>query len=273
MIYIGDCGEVLSWLDDGSVDLIVTSPPYAASTLSYPNACIPANDYVEWFEPIAKEMLRVLKPTGSFILNVREHVVGRERSPYVLQLVLALRELGYCWIEQYIWHKSSTFYGRKRWRLANAWEHLHHFSKTIDFKIDIKNVSRPPSERTMERSRRALRRFHETGEHQPIQRNPNGTGYTHDEKQFIKYLDPDKKVMPTNVLHCAPQRSRSHPAAFPFEIPEFFIKLLTEPGDTVLDPFLGSGTTYIQAQKLTRKAIGIEIERSMVRESLRGEIV
>ncbi len=90
-LYIGDSASILKTLPDNSVDLIITSPPYADQRKGTYGGIHP-NKYVDWFLPITKELLRVLKPTGSFILNIKEKVVNGERSTYVMELILEMRK-------------------------------------------------------------------------------------------------------------------------------------------------------------------------------------
>ena len=95
-ILLGDCREELGGVASASVDLIVTSPPYANQRSSTYGGVKP-DDYVEWFLPIADELQRVLKPSGTFILNIKECAVKGERHTYVLELILALRQRGWLW--------------------------------------------------------------------------------------------------------------------------------------------------------------------------------
>lgn len=104
-IYLGDCKNELKYLPDNSVDLIVTSPPYADQRKSTYGG-ISVDKYVEWFLPISEELLRVLKPTGTFILNIKEKVVNGERSTYVMELILEMKKQGWLWTEEFIWHKK-----------------------------------------------------------------------------------------------------------------------------------------------------------------------
>ena len=108
-ILYGDCAEQLKKLPDDSVDLIVTSPPYADQRKTTYGG-IAVNQYVEWFLPITKELLRVLKPTGTFILNIKEKVQNGERSTYVLELILEMRKQGWLWTEEFIWHKKNCYH-------------------------------------------------------------------------------------------------------------------------------------------------------------------
>lgn len=100
-IFEGDCRTALKLLPTASVDLIVTSPPYADQRRNTYGGIHP-DEYVEWFLPIAAELKRVLKPTGSFVLNIKERVVNGERHTYVLELIIALRKQGWRWTEEYM---------------------------------------------------------------------------------------------------------------------------------------------------------------------------
>lgn len=122
----GDSRQWLCALPEESVDLFFTSPPYA-DMRSY--ARIHPDDYVEWFCPFAEAMLRATCETGSFVLNIKDRVVRGERHPYVLRLILALRELGWRWVETYIWAKPNAIPGRFGPRTKDAWEYVIHFAK------------------------------------------------------------------------------------------------------------------------------------------------
>src|SRR5512143_2274831 len=87
IIHLGDCREILPSLPDSCIDLVVTSPPYADRRKSTYGGITP-EEYVEWFLPIADQLFRVLKPQGSFVLNIKERVVEGERGTYVFELVL-----------------------------------------------------------------------------------------------------------------------------------------------------------------------------------------
>jgi site-specific DNA-methyltransferase (adenine-specific)/site-specific DNA-methyltransferase (cytosine-N4-specific) len=109
-IYNGDCQEQLQPLPDNSVDLIVTSPPYADQRKNTYGG-VSHNDYVRWFLPISAQLLRVLKPSGTFILNIKEKVVEGERSTYVMELILEMRKQGWLWTEEFISHKKICYPG------------------------------------------------------------------------------------------------------------------------------------------------------------------
>jgi len=124
----GDCADVLSQLPNDSIDLIVTSPPYADQRKSTYGG-IPPDEYVEWWLPRSKVFLQKLKPTGSFILNIKERVVDGERHTYVMEMVLEMRKQGWLWTEEYIWHKKNSHPGKWSNRFRDSWEHLYHFTK------------------------------------------------------------------------------------------------------------------------------------------------
>lgn len=104
-LYLGDCEDVLRNIPDNSIDLIFTSPPYADQRKKTYGGIHP-NDYVKWFLPKTDQMLRVLKPRGTFILNIKEKVVNGKRSAYTMELILAMRKQGWFWTEEFIWHKK-----------------------------------------------------------------------------------------------------------------------------------------------------------------------
>ena len=131
---LGDCREVLKTLPDDSIDLIVTSPPYADQRKNTYGGVHP-DDYVEWFLPISAELLRVLKPTGTFILNIKERVVKGERHTYVIELILAMRKQGWLWTEEYCWHKKNSYPGKWPNRFRDSWERLLQFNKQRQFKM------------------------------------------------------------------------------------------------------------------------------------------
>lgn len=128
-VHLGDCRDVLHAYDDNSVSLIITSPPYADQRASTYGGVNP-DKYVEWFLPRSAEFLRVLRPDGSFILNIKEKAINGERHTYVLELILAMRKQGWYWTEEYIWHKRNCFPGKWPNRFRDAWERCLHFTKS-----------------------------------------------------------------------------------------------------------------------------------------------
>ena len=248
-IHQGDCLEQLSKLQSESVDLIVTSPPYADQRKSTYGGIKP-DEYVQWFMPISQELFRVLKPTGTFVINIKEKVVNGERSTYVLELILEMRKAGWLWTEEFIWHKKNSYPGKWPNRFRDSWERLLQFNKQKKFHMYQEQVMVPMGDWANTR----LRNLSETDKVRDDSKVGSGFG-----KNISNWLKR-KMAYPTNVLHLATEcNNKSHSAAFPLALPEWFIKLFTQKGDTVLDPFMGSGTTLIAANELNRNSIGIEI--------------
>ena len=248
-LYLGDSKTELGKLADNSVDLIVTSPPYADQRKGTYGGIHP-DKYVEWFLPISEELLRVLKPDGTFILNIKEKVVEGERSIYVMELIIEMRKQGWLWTEEFIWHKKNCFPGKWPNRFRDAWERLLQFNKQKNFNMYQNEVMVPMGDWAKSR----LKNLSDTDKIRDNSKVGSGFG-----KNISNWLDRDK-AYPTNVLHLATECSnKNHSAAFPQELPEWFIKLFTNEGDTVLDPFMGSGTTISVANRMKRHAIGIEI--------------
>lgn len=261
-ILFGDAKKELQKLKDSSVDLIVTSPPYADQRKSTYGG-IHHDKYVDWFLPISKELIRVLKPTGTFILNIKEKVVDGERSTYVMELILEMRKQGWLWTEEFIWHKKNSYPGKWPNRFRDSWERLLQFNKDKKFNMYQEEVMVPMGDWAKTR----LRNLSETDKRRDNSKVGSGFG-----KNISNWLTRDK-AYPSNVLHLATECSnKNHSAAFPEELPEWFMKLFTKEGDTVLDPFAGSGTTLIVANKMKRHSIGIEIVKEyvdMIKEQIR----
>ena len=248
-LYLGDCQKELGKILDNSVDLIVTSPPYADQRQSTYGG-VKADEYVEWFLPVSKELLRVLKPTGTFILNIKEKVVDGERSTYVMELILEMKKQGWLWTEEFIWHKKNCFPGKWSNRFRDAWERLLQFNKEKKFNMYQDAVKVPIGDWAKDR----LKNLSETDKVRDNAKNGSGFG-----KNVSNWLGKET-VYPTNVVHLATEcNNKNHSAAFPKELPEWFIKLFTQENDTVLDPFMGSGTTIEVANRMRRNSIGIEI--------------
>ena len=260
-LYCGDSEEELKKLPDNCVDLIFTSPPYADQRKNTYGGIHP-NKYVEWFLPIAKELLRVLKPTGTFVLNIKERVVDGERSTYVMELILEMRKIGWLWTEEYIWHKKNSYPGKWPNRFRDSWERLIQFNKNKKFHMYQEEVMVPVGDWAKTR----LKNLSETDKRRDESKVGSGFG-----KNISNWLDRDM-AYPTNVLHLATEcNNKNHSAAFPEGLPEWFIKLFTKQGDTVLDPFMGSGTTNFVAKRMKRNSIGIEIVKEYY-EMVKSEI-
>lgn len=245
----GDCLDVLKNFPEEKFDLVITSPPYA-DRRAHTYGGVKPELYVEWFLPRAAEFQRVLKRTGSFVLNIKEKVDGGQRHTYVIELILALQKQGWFWTEEYIWHKRNCHPGKWPNRFRDAWERCLHFTRDRHFKMNQEAVMVPMGDWKD-------KRLKSLGKNDIIRFDSQvGSGFG---KNIANWKDRDM-AFPSNVLHFATEcGNKSHSAAFPKALPEWFIKLFTDPGDWVLDPFSGSGTTSIVSQDLGRNSVGIDI--------------
>ena len=248
-LYRGDCRNVLRHIEADSIDLIFTSPPYSDQRIKTYGG-IPHDKYVSWFLSRSEQFLQVLRPTGTFVLNIKEKVVDGERSTYVMELILAMRKQGWLWTEEFIWHKKNSYPGKWPNRFRDSWERLLQFNKDKHFNMYQNEVMVPMGDWANTR----LKKLSETDKVRDESKVGSGFG-----KNISKWVDRDK-AYPTNVLHLATECSnKNHSAAFPEELPQWFVKLFTKEGDWVLDPFTGSGTTNIVASRMNRNSIGIDI--------------
>lgn len=259
-LVFGNCLEVLKTIKSNSIDLIITSPPYADQRKKTYGGIKPEK-YVEWFLPISKELLKVIKPTGTFVLNIKEKAVDGERHTYVLDLIKEMRNQGWLWTEEFIWHKKNCYPGKWTNRFRDAWERLLQFNKEKRFHMYQENVMVPMGNWAKIR----LRNLSEVDKIRDVSKVGSGFG-----KNVSRWVGR-RLSYPTNVLVMATETSnKNHSAAFPKELPSWFIKLFTRKGDIVLDPFLGSGTTSVAAFGLDRNSIGIEISEDYYKLAIRN---
>lgn len=248
MIIHGYSEEELKKLPDNSVDLIITSPPYADRRKNTYGG-ISEDKYVEWFKPIAIEVKRVLKPTGSFFLNIKPHTNKGERSLYVFDLVIMLkRELGFRFTDEFTWTKLGVP-GKFKGRFKNAFEPVYHFTLQPEYTHNPYAVAEKAKEVSLKRYKRKA-----CGE------SKNGSGFAGMRKEITSDL-----ALPSNHLHI-PQKSnqhtiqKNHSAVFPVELSTFFVKAFSNEGDIVMDIFGGSGTVAISCIDTNREFIIIEKE-------------
>lgn len=242
----GDADEWLRALPSESIDLFFTSPPYA-NLRDYSR--IAPDDYVEWFLPFSKAMLEATKPSGNFVLNIKDRVVNGQRHPYVFQLVIAMQQQGWRWLDTYVWRKPNAIPGRFGPRTKDSFEYCFWFSREEPY-FDLDAIRVPYKTSAHEIARRA--------EDRSPRRN-TAAGHGRKRAQTYRHGGAD----PGNVI-TVPQTYNqhygvSHTAAMPEGLAEWFIKAGCPEGGIVLDPFAGSGTTSLVARRLHRRAAGLEL--------------
>lgn len=253
----GDCLAILREMPSSYVDLVVTSPPYADSRKKTYGGIHP-DKYVEWLLPISKELKRVLKPEGTFILNIKEKTMKGERHTYVIEAIIEMRKQGWLWTEEFIWYKKCCHPGKWPNRFRDAWERCLQFNKQTHFAMYQESVMVPMGDWAKAR----LKNLSDTDKRRDNSRVNSGFG-----KNVSNWLNRTT-VYPSNVLHMASETgNKNHSATFPLSLPNWFIRLFTKENDLVLDPFLGSGTTALAAKQLGRYYLGIDLVPEYVEQA------
>jgi site-specific DNA-methyltransferase (adenine-specific) len=250
-LFADDCLVRLRSLAPESVDLVITSPPYDGQP-KYGNGERYERDwYSGFFLQVTAEIRRILKPHGSFVLNYRSKRHGGERGTLQYELVFWLRDQGFLFCEDFVWGKPSPPPGRFNRFLKDAVEYCFQFAKTQEWQFFPEQCLAPARWDAKDRARR--RKL----PHNYLRVNePSGQG-----RKRVQ-AGPDM-VRPSTLLYVEPEFSPNpvaHPARFPIAIPSFFIRLLTKPGQLVIDPFGGTGTTGVAAERLQRHWLVCETE-------------
>lgn len=261
----GDALELLPRLEAGSVDLFFMSPPYADQR-AYSR--IHPDRYVEWFLPFAQAMHDATAASGSLVLNIKNRVASKgplrgQRHPYVYQLVLSLRRMGWRWIETYIWAKPNAIPGRFGPRTKDAFEYVYHFARGPQPFFDLSAIRVPYKADAAEIARRSL---------DTLGRRTTEAGFGRDRTKTYLHGGAD----PGNVVN-VPQtynqhRGVAHTAAMPEGLAEFFVRAMCPEGGLVIDPFAGSGTTVVVGRRLGRRAAGFELHADYAAEAQRRVI-
>lgn len=252
--HLGDCMELAKKLPDNSIDLVVTSPPYA-DTVSYGKVVevFDPEKYVDWFLELFHEAKRFLKDSGSFILNINDRTVNGGRSIYVFELVTRIvKETGLKLFDRYIWFKKSALPMTGEKRLNDRIEYIFHFvkdPKTFKCRTDRVRVPYDPI---------SLKRF---------KNKVHGTDIVREDGTTVLSQRGSSKPHPLGAKPItvfrfdtgSALRGNQHPAPFHPQLPGFFIRWLTDEGDTVLDPFMGGGTVAEVCIRMKRKYLGFEI--------------
>ena len=253
VVIVGDCLETLSLMPNDCVHLVVTSPPYDGQP-KYGNG---ERYDRKWFKTVflevATEIRRVLRPDGSFVLNYRSRRQGDERGTLQYELVFWLRERGFLFCEDFIWGKPSPPPGRFNRFLKDAVEYCFHFAKTPRWQFFPEQRLSPARWDAKDRERRK-----KLPQNYVRVNEPSGQG-----RKRVQ-AGPDM-VRPSTLLTLEPEFGPNptlHPARFPVALPRFFIDLMTCPGDLVFDPFGGTGTTGVAAEKTGRRWLLTETDPS-----------
>lgn len=265
--YHADALDVLHRLPADSVSLVLTSPPFALRRKkAYGN--VPATDYLDWFWPFAEQIHRVLRPDGSFVLELGGawNPGSGTRSLYQYELILRLTKLFHL-AQDFYWYNPSKLPTPAEWvtirrtRVKDAVSLIWWLSKTPDPQADNRRVLKPYS-RSM---RRLLRDGYQTAK-RPSQ-HEIGPHFRRDNGGAIPpniLTVPNTRSADDYLRRCRAAGVAPHPARFLPDIPDFFIRFLTLPGQTVLDPFAGSNVTGQVAEELGRAWLSIEIDGDYV---------
>lgn len=250
VLLVEDCLTVLEGVPSDSIDLVITSPPYDRQSKYNDGQQYEREWFERFFLEACREVYRVLSPRGNFVLNYRSKRHGHERGTLQYELVFWLRDLGFLFAEDFVWGKPSPPPGRFTRFLKDAVEYCFHFAKTPDWQFFPEAVLSPARWDAKDRERRKslphnYERVNEPSEHgrKRVQAGPD-------------------LVRPSTLLALEPEfgpNPTGHPARFPISLPMFFINLMTRPGQLVFDPFAGTCTTAVAAERLERYWIVTEI--------------
>lgn len=285
-IQIGDCFELIRELPDNSVDLVVTSPPYS-NIISYGKkiSVKKPDEYVNWLLPLFNEIYRVLKPSGSFILNINDTCSNGLRNTFIYELIYrSQQETNIKFYDTYIWHKKNGIPNGSKKRFRNTTEFIFHFVKDPkQLKFYMDRVLEEPAESNKERMkypwtvsvqgdtnegirnkkkrviiRRTAMKVDETGSKIPD-----------NVERLIPLLVRPDNVFRFSTAGKARDNTIKHPAPFYYELPLYFINLLTDEGDLVLDVFSGIGTTGMACNMVNRNYLGYELNEKYAEFSIK----
>lgn len=248
----GDCLELLKAVKDNTFDMVFTSPPYADQRKSTYGG-VDSKIYVDWFLPIAAEIKRTMKPTGSFFLNIKPHSHAGERDLYVFELVIAIkREIGMLFVDEYCWTKNA-FPGNHQGRFKNGFEPVYHFTKSNPNQIIFHPLAcgTPAKPESIKRGfrKRTVKPKNDSGM----------TAMDGKSLQRLRMARPDNVINVNNVSNQHTDKQK-HPATFPVGLVDFFVQSFTNENAMVLDPFGGIFTTGLSCIKHNRNFTGFELK-------------
>ena len=272
-IFNGDSYQLSTTLREDSIDLIVTSPPFGlVRQKDYGN--VPANEYLDWFRPYATQFHRILKDSGSLVIDIGG--VWNEGEPtrhlYHFELMIMLcKEYGFYLAQDFYWWNPAKLPTPAEWvairriRVKDAVNKVWWLSKSPWPKASNKRVLQPYSD--------SMRELLRSG-YKPSLR-PSG----HDISD--RFSTDNGAAIPSNLLaiantdsnspylrYCRDKGLKPHPARFPQELPEFFVRMLTDEHDSVYDPFAGSCATGEVCERLNRRWICVELRTDYLQGAL-----
>ena len=270
---LGDSLDVLKKHKPGTVDLIMTSPPFGlVRKKEYGN--VAADEYIDWFRPFAEAFKRVLTDQGSLVIDIggawNQGLPTRHLYHFKL-LIMLCDEYGFHLAQDFYWWNPSKLPTPAEWvtvrrvRVKDAINTVWWLSKTPWPKASNRRVLQPYSPSMQELLVKGYR----------AKKRPSG----HDISE--KFIIDNGAAIPPNLIavpntesnsfylrYCEEQGLTSHPARYPAELPEYFIRMLTDPGDLVIDPFAGSCVTGEVAERMERKWVCVEL----IEDYLKGAV-
>ena len=253
-LYLGDTRKVVAEMVEREelVDMIFTSPPYFDFRKNYSGdgdgevGSVHVDDYADWFLTFTEQFLKVLKPNGSFFLNINEKVDKGVIHPVIDELKYKMRKQGWKLVAKpYIWYKKQAMPTNCKYRAIDRYEYVFHFSNSNKPKFRADNCRTPHAEVSKKRFQN------------PVTTISSRDGVYESEMKTLS----DKGALPHNVVITAAESNPSvlHPAPFHVELAEWFVKIGSDEGDIVLDPFNGSGTSGVASLNHNRKYVGIDM--------------
>lgn len=280
--YVADSCSAMERMPSGSVNLVMTSPPYALHfKKEYGN--VAKSEYVAWFLPFAKEIFRILRDDGSFVLNIGgSYNPGTPtRSLYHFKLLIALvEEVGFHLAQECFWYNPAKMPVPAEWvtvrrmRIRDSVEYVWWLSKTPWPKASNLGVLKQYSPDMVRLNRNGVKAAQRPSGHM-IRASfdriaaggaipPNVTEAAFPESMLKMGNNASNDAY---IRHCKDLGLKVHPARFPAALPDFFTRMLTVEGDLVLDPFAGSNTTGIVAERLRRRWLAFEANEEYLKAS------